>query len=368
MPITVVVGGQYGSEGKGKVAHWLARRQKAQYAVRVGGPNSGHTVVSDHCQTILRHLPTPVLYEDVVGVIPSGAYLDVSVLLAEIEEVGLSNDRLLIDPYAVIIDDAMRADERDAGLLDSIASTGQGVGSAVVRRTMRTSSITFAGELKCLRPFICGDLDRVLADALSRQERIILEGTQGFGLSILQGCYYPYATSRDTTAAGALSEASLSPRDVDCVALVLRAFPIRVAGNSGPLPLETTWQDIAQRCGANLDLTEFATVTGRARRVARFHSEVAVRAIRANRPDLVVLNHVDYFDYTAHGKSAISSRISVCVQDVEEQIDVQIDHVGTGPSHFCDRPQDGWGAESEYMRNSIPRRTPACPTHSNLIP
>lgn len=344
MPITVVVGGQYGSEGKGKVAHWLARRQKAQYAVRVGGPNSGHTVVSDHSRTILRHLPTPVLHKDVIGVIPSGAYLDVNVLLAEVEEVGLANDRLLIDPFAVIIDDAMRAGERDAGLLDSIASTGQGVGSAVVRRTMRTSSITFAGELKCLRPFMCDELDRVLADALMRQERVVLEGTQGFGLSILHGRHYPYATSRDTTAAGALSEASLSPRDVDCVALVLRAFPIRVAGNSGPLPLETTWQDVTQCSGANVDLTEFTTVTGRARRVAHFHSEVAVRAIRANRPDLILLNHVDYFDYTIHGKSGISRTISARVQDVEEELDARVDHVGTGPGHFFDRPQNGWRA------------------------
>lgn len=357
MPITVVVGGQYGSEGKGKVAHWLARKQKAQYAVRVGGPNSGHTVVSDHCQTILRHLPTPVLHDDVVGAIPSGAYLDVSILLAEIEEVGLSNDRLLIDPYAVVIDDAMRAAERNAGLLDRIASTGQGVGSAVVTRTMRTSSITFAGELKCLRPFICDDLDRVLSDALARQERVILEGTQGFGLSILHGRHYPYATSRDTTAAGTLSEASLSPRDVDCVSLVLRAFPIRVAGNSGPLPLETTWQDVTQCSGANVDLTEFTTVTGRARRVAYFHSGVAIRALRANRPDLVVLNHVDYFDYTIHGKSEISRTSSAQIQGIEDQLDARIHHVGTGPDHFFDRPRDGWRADVKCQLDVVPRRT-----------
>ena len=79
MPVTVVVGGQYGSEGKGKVAHWLAREQRAQYAIRVGGPNSGHTVVQDGQRFVLRHLPTPVLLDDVIGVVPAGAGLDVDV-------------------------------------------------------------------------------------------------------------------------------------------------------------------------------------------------------------------------------------------------------------------------------------------------
>ena len=139
MPVTVVVGGQYGSEGKGKVAHWLAREQRAQYAIRVGGPNSGHTVVQDGQRFVLRHLPTPVLLDDVIGVVPAGAYLDVDVLLREVEETGLTRDRLLIHPSAVVIDDSMRADERKAGLIEGIASTGQGVGGAVARRAMRRS-------------------------------------------------------------------------------------------------------------------------------------------------------------------------------------------------------------------------------------
>ena len=175
----------------------------------------------------------------------------------------------MIHPSAVVIDDSMRADERQAGLVEGIASTGQGVGGAVAQRAMRRSSVTFAGGSKSLRGFVRHDLDRILASALARGERVIVEGTQGFGLSILHGGHYPYATSRDTTAAGALSEVGLSPRDVDCVALTLRTFPIRVGGNSGPLPLETTWETIARDCAADANLTEFTTVTGRAAQSGR---------------------------------------------------------------------------------------------------
>ena len=182
--------------------------------------------------------------------------------------------------------------------------------------------MTFAGGTKSLRGFVRTDLDRILAGALTQGERLIVEGTQGFGLSILHGGHYPYATSRDTTAAGALSESGISPRDVDCVALTLRTFPIRVGGNSGPLPLETTWETIARDCGSGADLTEITTVTGRPRRVASFHKEVVFRAIRANRPDLVFLNHVDYFDYTIHGEHNLSLPAAHRIHHLESSLGI----------------------------------------------
>ena len=345
MPVSVVVGGQYGSEGKGKVAHWLAREQRAQYAIRVGGPNSGHTVVDNGRRVVLRHLPTPVLIDDVIGVIPAGAYLDVDVLLREVEETRLTKDRLLIHPSAVVIDDSMRADEHDAGLVEGIASTGQGVGGAVAQRVMRRSSVMFAGNTKSLRMFVRPHIDRILADELNQDQRVIVEGTQGFGLSILHGGHYPFATSRDTTAAGALSEAGLSPREVDCVALTLRTFPIRVGGSSGPLPLETTWETIARNSSADIDLTEFTTVTKRERRVAEFHADVVLRAIRANRPDLVFLNHVDYFDYTIHEEHNITYQAARRVSSLESLLELKINHIGSGPSRIIDRPGHGWRGE-----------------------
>ena len=342
MPISTVVGGQYGSEGKGKVAYWLARQQKATYAIRVGGPNSGHTVIDRGTQTVLRHLPTPVLLEDVVGVVPAGAYLDLGVVLREIKETGVSRDRLLIHPAAVIIDDSMRQAETNEDLVGRIASTGQGVGGAVAQRVMRRKSLRFAEDEEALKPFVKTNVDCHLSSALDRGERVIIEGTQGFGLSIFHGTY-PYTTSRDTTAAGALSEAGLSPRDVDCVVLVLRAFPIRVGGPSGPIPRETTWQKVKRHSRANIDLTECTTVTERPRRVAEFDEDVVLRAIRTNKPDLIVLNHVDYFDYSVHGGAEVSEAAGQAVIDLEKRLRVNIDVVGLAPEILVERPDDGWG-------------------------
>ena len=342
MPVTVVVGGQFGSEGKGKVAHWLAREQGATYAIRVGGPNSGHSAVERGSLVVLRHLPTPVLTGNVVGVIPAGAYVSVDVLMQEFEAAGLRREQLLVDPAAVVIDDSMRQEEREAGLGAAIGSTVQGVGSAVARRAMRKSSVTFASDCGALRRFLRCDLGLIVSDALSKGERVLVEGTQGFGLSLLHGGHYPYATSRDTTAAGALSEAGLSPRDVDCVALTLRAFPIRVGGNSGPLPREITWEDVSRRSGGNTDLDEYATITGRLRRVAHFDKDVVARAIAANRPDLLFLNHADYFDYAVHEQSELTDRAGQEVSELEHSLGAMIDYVGVGPRGVIRRPARGW--------------------------
>ena len=350
MPVTVVVGGQFGSEGKGKVAHWLAREQGAEYAIRVGGPNSGHTVVENGCPVVLRQLPTPALAGGVIAIIPAGAYIAEEVLLEEIEEVRLAKGQLCIAPSAVVIDDSMRADERDAGLIEAIASTAQGVGSAVARRAMRDASVGFASDSRRIRGYVRADLNRMLDDALSGGARVLVEGTQGFGLSVLHGGHYPYATSRDTTAGGAVSEAGLSPMDVDCVALTLRAFPIRVGGNSGELPLEMSWNDVTRGSGGSRDLTEYATVSGRPRRVARFQEDIVRHAISVNRPKSLFLNHVDYFDYSLYEQPCVSEAAAREVARLESRVGRKIDHIGVGPSTILRRPDLGWLARDRHRR------------------
>src|SRR5438093_12382053 len=101
MPVTVVVGGQFGSEGKGKVAHWLSRTQGVHVAVRVGGPNAGHTAVNDAGEPLIfRHLPTAVLIPNVKCALGAGSLVDPEVLLSEVERHRLTPERLAIDPEA----------------------------------------------------------------------------------------------------------------------------------------------------------------------------------------------------------------------------------------------------------------------------
>ncbi len=244
MPISVVVGGQFGSEGKGKVAHFLAREKQASFAVRVGGTNSGHTVIDSSGKAVVfRHLPTACLLPNVVSVIPPGSYLHVSTLLAEIRRKGV-NSQVAVDPDAWVIEDRDVQAESHAGLTNAIGSTGTGTGAALIRRIQRTERGTFARDVPQLQPYL-KETNELLSNAIRNQQRIIVEGTQGFGLSLLHSRLYPYCTSRDTVAAAFVAEAGLSPIDVDEIVLVIRAFPIRVAGSSGPLPDEIDWERLS---------------------------------------------------------------------------------------------------------------------------
>ncbi len=333
MPVTVIVGGQFGSEGKGKVAHYLAKEMGATVAIRVGGPNSGHTVIAPNgVPIIFKQLPTAALLPDTYCVLPAGSYIEVSILFDEVRLAGLNPSRLLIDPNAVVITERELTEEKSSALGASIGSTGSGTGAAVIARAARLGKAKLAGDVPELRDFLTLT-SRFLRDRLSRKERLIVEGTQGFGLSVLHSPYYPFATSRDTTASAFLSEAGLSPTDADDVVLVLRALPIRVAGNSGPLPNETDWESVRFSAHSPLDLTELTSVTRRPRRIGWFDSQVVQEAVMVNNPTRIVLNHLDYVDWTVR-ETGSSEKVFAFIKRVEGEITRQIDFCGWGPSHM----------------------------------
>ena len=331
MAVSVVVGGQFGSEGKGKVAQYLAAERRAAAVVRVGGPNSGHTgFTGEGERRVLRQLPTAALLPEGLCVLGPGSYIDVGVLLAEIVTTALPPERLLIDEKAMLVTREDRVKEQAEELGTRIGSTLSGTGAAVQRRIARRFETQRAGDVAELRPYI-GDSSLQLRDLLARGERVVVEGTQGFGLSLLHSPFYPHVTSRDTSAAGAVAEAGLSPIDVDEVALVIRSSPIRVAGDSGPLPDEVSWESIALECGTDEDVSEFTSVTGRLRRVAHFNPEIVQRAIAVNQPTLIVLNHLDHIDARCR-EAGLTSRARAFIGTVSEQIDANVDLAGVGPT------------------------------------
>jgi adenylosuccinate synthase len=332
VPISIVVGGQYGSEGKGKVAHYVARTSNARAAVRVGGPNSGHTVYSDSGEKyIFQHLPTAAILPDVTCVMATGSYLDVSRLLNEVALIGLPESRLKVDPHAVVITAQDCVDEHLVGLRAGIGSTLTGTGAAVMNRISRTRPIRFAKDEPSLRPYLA-DTKEVLHRMLEVGERVVIEGTQGYGLSLLHSPHYPYATSRDTTAAGFLSEVGLSPMDVDDIVMVLRAFPIRVPGNSGPLANEITWEAVTSESGSHEPIVEITSVTKSVRRVASFDPFIVKAALRANKPTRLILNHADYFDKTNKVKAGtLTAKMYKSVEAIELQMGRSIDCIGTSP-------------------------------------
>jgi adenylosuccinate synthase len=332
MPVTVIVGGQFGSEGKGKVAHCLAKEMGATVAIRVGGPNSGHTVIGpDGHPIIFKQLPTPSLLSGVTCILPAGSYLQLDLLLEEILIAKLTPTRLVIDPNAVIISDRELAVERVSRLDATIGSTRSGTGAAVLARLQRTGAVKFARDEAALRPYV-RPATPFLRGRLNNKERVLIEGTQGFGLSVLHTPHYPFATSRDTTAAGFVAEAGLSPLDVDDVVMVIRSFPIRVAGHSGPLPYETSWAEITRESKSPSPLSECTSVTKKERRVAGFDPDIVRQAIAYNRPTRIVLNHLDYVDYECRALERITEKAFSFVDSVAARIRNPIGYVGYGRS------------------------------------
>jgi adenylosuccinate synthase len=332
MPVSVVVGGQYGSEGKGKVALHIAQQSRARAVVRVGGPNSGHTGVDQTGSIwVFRQLPAASLALDSTVVLPAGSLIDPDILLAEVRQLDIEPGRLIIDSCASVVLPRHRSEEEEEHLVESIGSTGSGTAAALRERISRNSKHVLAGDYPPLKPFTRPFVAGLLREFLNHQERIVIEGTQGFGLSLWHGTAYPHATSRDTTAASFVAESGLAPQDIDDVVLVIRSFPIRVGGNSGPLENEIEWSTLAAEAGLPPDYVELTSATKRVRRVARFNPEIVRRAIVVNQPHRIVMNHLDYIDPGApsHG---LGPRGRTFLAKVEDAIERGIDLVGLAPN------------------------------------
>ena len=302
--VDVLVGGQYGSEGKGQIAGYISNEY--DLLVRVGGPNAGHKVY-EHPEPYTHHLlPSGTRKSDAKLLIGPGAVLDLQVLLREIAECRVDVERLRIDRHAIIIRDQDKPDE--GALVQGIGSTGQGVGAATARRIMRRETDTLLAQgVSDLKPYVCDALE-VLDATLSRDGRILLEGTQGTGLSLYHGTY-PYVTSRDTTVSGCIAEAGISPTRVRKILMVCRTYPIRVqnpkGGTSGPMSQELTWAEIARRSEQDvrrLMRTERTSTTNRMRRIGEFDWVLLRRAALLNGPTDIALTFTDYLS-SANGKA-----------------------------------------------------------------
>jgi adenylosuccinate synthase len=296
--VDVLVGGQYGSEGKGNIVSYLAKDY--DLLVRVGGPNAGHKVYFPPYTFHL--LPSGTLHSDAKLLIGPGAVINIDTLLREISDCHVDTNRLSIDPQVMVITpEDIKKEER---LKKEIGSTGQGVGAATVRRIKRIpGKVKLAQDYKILRPYIKSAYE-VLEKSYSQGQRILFEGTQGTALSLYHG-HYPHVTSRDTTVAGCLAEAGISPIKVRKVVMVCRTYPIRVQSpdgegkTSGWMSQETTLNEISRRSKVKLSelkKTEITSTTKRKRRIAEFDWALLRKASVLNSPTDIALTFADYID------------------------------------------------------------------------
>lgn len=308
--LSVVVDGQFGSCGKGAIAGYLSRPEEDPrdvIVVRVGGPNAGHTVYGpcpsnnrcDNCDQYghpwrLRQVPVgAVTNPNAILIIAAGSEIDLDVLSAEmaaLDNAGINfRHRLFIDQNATILTAEHRYREGAAKLTENIGSTGKGIGAARADRIMRTAQTvrqliqdhngTDDPDEHWLNVWATVAETADLLDVwLRKGAHVVIEATQGYGLG-LHTRYYPQTTSGDCRAIDVLAQSGISPwgySDLDFkVWVVVRPNPIRVAGNSGPLTGETTWQDLGLP-------EEKTTVTQKIRRVGAWDGELVREAIRAN--------------------------------------------------------------------------------------
>lgn len=293
--LEVVVGGQFGSEAKGHVVQRLTERVQRNSAsmphvIRVAGPNAGHTGYSrDGTRWALRQVPVAAVTQDPVMLgVASGSEVDPDVLIDEIDrlaDAGLMRNKMLwVSGEATIITEDNRIAESATldlhgpqNLVQRIGSTGKGIGAArsdrIWRKALRVQDDNLLVERLNDRGVVIAHHDYAGSMPL---DHVIIEGTQGFGLGLHAG-FYPQCTSSDCRAQDFIAMAGVAPWRFDVVDVwaVARMYPIRVAGNSGPLKGETTWEALGLP-------EEFTTVTKKVRRVGMPDWDLVRRAVLAN--------------------------------------------------------------------------------------
>ncbi|MGF6189174.1 adenylosuccinate synthase [Serratia sp. 2723] len=345
----VVLGTQWGDEGKGKVVDLLTER--AQYVVRYqGGHNAGHTLVINGEKTVLHLIPSGILRENVTSVIGNGVVLAPDALMKEMGELEARGipvrERLLLSeacplilPYHVALDNA-REKARGA---KAIGTTGRGIGPAyedkVARRGLRVGDLfdkaTFAVKLKdiidyhnfqlvnyykveavdyqttldyvlSIADILTGmvvDVSELLDGARKRGDLIMFEGAQGTLLDIDHGTY-PYVTSSNTTAGGVATGSGIGPRYVDYVLGIVKAYSTRVG--AGPFPTELFDETGEYLCKQG---NEFGATTGRRRRTGWLDAVAVRRAVQINSLSGFCLTKLDVLDGLKEVKICVGYRM-----------------------------------------------------------
>ena len=311
----VIIGAQWGDEGKGKIVDYLA--EDAKYVVRYsGGPNAGHTIVVDGKQFALHQVPSGILYKDKTVFLGSGMVIDAEALFNELQMLkdnGIDwEGRVFISDRAQLILPKYRTmdKERDAQRKRPIGTTGRGMGIAYAEKAHRDSvrladldwadkMAEFDGEdLEYINKYkdqlLSMRVDLVAKMHEFRKDNILFEGAQGAMLDIDSGTY-PFVSSGTSCAAGACTGSGIGPHQIDKILGVFKAYQTRV-GN-GPMPTEFNNESEGELCQYVRDTgREYGVTTGRARRCG-YLDLVALRyACRFNSMDGLVLTHLDIYD------------------------------------------------------------------------
>lgn len=308
-------------EGKGAIVSHLANDYDVH--IRVGGPNAGHTIFYKGEKFKMQIVPCGWVNPKAVLIIGRGAIINIELLISEIKMLEKHfpriRERIYIDRYAgVLSPDFVQEEGHTSGELHQrIGSTGEGVGAARMARIQRDPS-RFKRVCDVADDYGITDM---LADTVSMINilnkdgyNVLLEGTQGCGLSLIHGPW-PYVTSADTNAAQLAADVGISPRLVNKILLVARTFPIRVAGNSGPLYGELTWEEMSAKMGR--PVVEHTTVTKKVRRIGSWDPVLMNQAVTINCPTSIAITFMDYFSPQDEGKTLESELSNTALRFID---------------------------------------------------
>ncbi len=322
---TIVLGGQYGDEGKGKILSYLAIQDDAEIVARGGvGPNAGHEVNHKGKRYPMRMLPCGFVNEKARLLIGAGVFVNPEVFLKEIElikDLGTGAKRCGIDFRAGWI--TKENIERDTASENSkkIGSTKTGCGPAVSDRANRVGKLI--SECPEMKPFMTD----VVEEVNEAKGNVIVEGTQGFMLSVLYGTY-PFVTSKDVSASTIAADVGLGPKSIDEVIPVIKAYTTRVGAGFLPGEVET---ELAK----SKNMQEYGTVTGRPRRTSLdLHFDDLRKMCQINSATQMAVTKIDirfpgnakktkFVDLTSEAKSFIAK--------IESEVKVPVTLIGTGP-------------------------------------
>ncbi len=324
MVTTIVVGGFFGDEGKGKIVAHIAHTDHPSIIARGGvGPNAGHTVVKDGVKYGVRMIPSGFIYEKARLLIGAGVLIDPSVLEREVEMLH-AGDRLGVDYRCSIIEPKhIEEDKGTQYLAKKIGTTGTGCGPANKERVMRVAKQ--AKDVPGLAKYLT-DVPQACNDAISRGESVIIEGSQGFGISLYYGTY-PFVTSKDTSASALASDVGVGPTRIDEVVVVFKAFPTRVG--EGPFATEMPPEEAKK-----LGIAEFGTVTGRARRIGHWDGKMARYSAMINGATQAAITGLDRIDPACKGATRwdqLSEEVKGFVMRAEKDAGVPFTLLSTGP-------------------------------------
>jgi len=338
--VDCLVGLQWGSEGKGKIAAYLSNEYNAM--VRSGGSQAGHTFYDNGIKHVNRQIPCGVVNPNCLLYISANGLINLDVFSKELNKFSVYPNRLMVDNNAGVITQKHLDLEKKKKLKEKLASTLEGVGAAQAGKVMREDLLfdTYAIENPELY-FFSDDTAKAINIQIKNNHSVLLEGTQGFGLCLNHGAY-PFVTSRDVTVSALLNDAGIAPNYLNHTIGVMRTYPIRVGGNSGPTDSkEIDWEKVTWKSGSSRQLIEHTSVTGRIRRVFEQDFSILEKALMINHPTQIALMFIDYINHEDYGKTIfgdLSSQSKNYIHSLEKKLKVPITLIGTGPKeeHIID--------------------------------